>query len=105
MNKVIFLISILLTLSACNEAQIERICAPTHTRQFNVIYNAHFKGQIQLDLSASCDTARVYFTETPATVVLPGSFITFEVAKELQYLVETTCTDSTLTYRYINQCQ
>jgi hypothetical protein len=104
MNRLLILSFVCITLFSCNEAQIDRICEPTLNREFNVIYNAHFKGELQLDLSSSCDTALVYFTEVPPTVVLPGAFQSFQVPTGLQYLVETTCSDSTLTYRYVNNC-
>jgi hypothetical protein len=94
----------LTVLSACKEAQIDAVCEPVLTRQFNTVYNAHFSGDLQVDLSNLCDTALVYFTEIAPTTVLPGEFRSFSVKKDLQYLVETSCTDSTLTYQYINIC-
>lgn len=104
MNRLLILILFSISLLACNEAQINRICEPTLNREFNVVYNAHFRGDLQLDLSNSCDTALVYFTEIEPTTVLPGSFQTFSVASGLQYLVVSNCADSTLTYRYVNNC-
>jgi hypothetical protein len=104
MNRLLIFSFVCITLFSCNEAQIDLICEPILNREFNVIYNAHVTGELQLDLSNSCDTALVYFTELDPTTVLPGTFKSFEVTSGLQYLVETTCTDSTLTYRYVNNC-
>lgn len=104
MNRFLILILFSISLVSCNEAQINRICEPTLNREFNVVYNAHFRGDLQLDLSNSCDTALVYFTEVPPTTVLPGSFQSFAVTSGLQYLVVSNCSDSTLTYRYVNNC-
>ena len=104
MSRLLIFILISIALFSCNEAQINRICEPTLNREFNMVYNAHFRGELQLDLSNACDTALVYFTEIPPTTVLPGNFQTFSVPSGLQYLVVSNCSDSTLTYRYVNTC-
>lgn len=101
-HKLLFL-SMLPVFAACNQAQINKICEPVLERRFNIVYNAHFNGELRLD-NACADTALVYVGVPEAQKVLPGSFRTFQVVQEQQYLVVVQCNDSLLTYQFVNQC-
>ncbi len=104
--KIILAIAIL-GLTACEAAEIERICEPSKERQFNVVYNAHFRGDLNFN-NLCGDTALVLYTVTdsdPAqSVVPPNEFYTLNLRAGQQYLVNVPCADSTLTYTYVNQC-
>lgn len=90
-------------LAACDAAEINRVCEPVLDRQFNVVYNAHFRGE--LSLNNSCiDTALVFYTDAEPIAVPPGGFFALNLTSGQQYLVNVNCTDSTLTYTYTNQC-
>lgn len=101
-HKLLFL-AVIPVFVACNQAQINKICDPVLERKFNIVYNAHFTGELRLD-NACTDTALVYVGVPEAQIVLPGSFQTFQVVREQQYLVVVDCSDTLLTYQFVNQC-
>jgi hypothetical protein len=90
-------------IAACDAAQINRICEPVLNREFNVVYNAHFRGELSFNNSCG-DTARVFYTDADPVTVLPGAFYSLSLNQGQQYLVNVQCADSTLTYTYTNQC-
>lgn len=87
----------------CNDAEINRICDPALTRNFNVIYNAHFPGSLTLNNQCG-DTAIVYRSALEPVVVAPGDVTSLDLVEEQQYLIEVSCADSTLTYQFLNDC-
>lgn len=96
-------LSIILLMAGCDAAQIDRICEPSLERQYNVVYNAHFKGEFTIN-NTCADTAVVQSTDTEPDTLLPGASRTYTLSQRQQYLVVLTCEDSTLTYTYFNQC-
>lgn len=96
-------LALIVGLAGCDAAEINRICEPSVERQFNIVYNAHFRGQFTLNNTCQ-DTAMVYRIEIPTDTVLPGSQRTYSFVSGDQYLVVLNCQDSTLTYTYFNEC-
>lgn len=89
--------------AGCNDAEINRICDPALTRNFNVVYNAHFPGTLTIDNQCG-DTAIIYRSLLDPVSVLPGGFTSLSLVEKQQYLVEVNCADSSLTYQFLNEC-
>lgn len=96
-------LSIIVLLAGCDAAQINRICEPSVERQYNVVYNAHHKGEFTINNTCT-DTAVVQATDTEPDTLFPGTSHTYTLSQGQQYLVVLACEDSTLTYTYFNQC-
>jgi len=100
-----FLFTILIVaagLTSC-KSEIDKICEPTKTRMFNVVYNAHFNGEFSVNNTCS-DTAIVYITDLEGDPLPPGNNRTYQIDRGLQYLVVANCSDSTIAYNYMNEC-
>lgn len=101
-TNTIFLI--VAALSACKNTAIEQICEPVVERQYNIVYNAHFKGDFTIQPPCA-DTVFVLQTETATDTILPGNVRTYSIAKGKQYLAVSACAlDSVLTYTFNNTC-
>ncbi len=101
--KLLLILFVTGFLFSCNKADIERICEPQLTREFNTVYNAHFKGTLHFTNLCS-DTALVLRLEVPTDTVPPGSSRNYSLSGGEQYLVSVACDDSTHTYTYSNSC-
>ena len=101
--KLFFVFIVAGILTSCNKADIERICEPQLNRQFNTVYNAHFKGTLHFTNLCN-DTALVLRLEVPPDTVPPGSSRNYSFSGGEQYLVSVACDDSTHTYTYSNIC-
>lgn len=82
---------------------MDRVCEPEVHRNFNVVYNAHFKGQLIFNNTCN-DTAYVLRLELPTDTVFPGEFVSYNLASGEQYYVAVNCSDSTHTFIYKNTC-
>ncbi len=103
--KSLFFSFILLAgvLFSCKDVEMDRICEPEILRNFNIVYNAHFKGQLIFNNTCN-DTAYVLRTDMPNEVVPPGKQVSYNLTSGEQYYIAINCSDSSHTYIYQNTC-